>query len=278
MIRRLLPLLAFVCGPVTLMAASASSDTLRVNVTVEVVLPDSSRVAKSVSTSVPSPSVRQSVAVAPQVVIAPAVDMAVEAPASAECNLPPDTLASVSDSVTRHAPVDSIVTLLPVPRPYIKPRLSDRMRVCFAWGAELASSVDLSGHDMSSIDFNAYLGLRYRWLSLAGVGAGANIMVSNSCRTYPVFAVVRTDFSRYVKLLFLDFRGGLALNYLPDNVSQQAPYAAASIGFNLARSSKFRSYVLFGYTFIGRKDVASEEMTTEYPSLSMVSVRLGVAF
>lgn len=269
--RLILPLIALVCLPFTM--AGAMADTLKVNVTVEVILPDSSRVAKTVQTAVPASTARPATIV-PQVEIVPVAPMAQSAPTDsalipeiAEHRALPDTVVA-----------DTVQPLLAVATPYVKPLSPDPARVRFSWGAELASSIDLSGHDMSSIDFNAYFGLRYKWLDFAGIGAGANIMVSNSCRTYPVFAVVRSDFSRFKKIMFLDLRGGLALNYLPENMSQRAPYASLSVGFNLARSSKFRSYILAGYTYIGRKDIVTEQRTHEYPSLSMASIRLGVAF
>lgn len=148
----------------------------------------------------------------------------------------------------------------------------------FAWGAEAGSSIDLSGHDMSSIDFNAAMGLSRGWISFLGVGAGADIMVSNSCRTYPVFALFRTDFSKRVKLLFMDVRVGAALNYLPNNVSQTAPYVSLNLGINLATGKTFRSYVLAGYTYIDRKDVTRDERVTPYEPLHLATIRLGIAF
>lgn len=154
----------------------------------------------------------------------------------------------------------------------------DPAKVVFAWGAEAGSSIDMSGSDMSSIDFNASFGMRYKWINYMGLGLGANIMIANSCRTYPLFVVFRTDFSQLFKIVFLDIRGGLALNYLPGNVSQRGAYASASIGFNLAKGKTFRSYITAGYTFVSRKDVAVDERITPYDPVSSASIRLGIAF
>lgn len=151
-------------------------------------------------------------------------------------------------------------------------------RVKFAWGAEFGSSIDLSAHDMSSVDFNACFGLRYSWLSFAGVGAGANIMVSNSFRTYPIFAAVRTSFSTRPKVMFLDLRGGLALNYLAHDVTQTGGYGSVGIGFNLAGSRKFQSYLVGSYTFVTRHDVQDSTGYQPYGMLSYAGIRLGVTF
>lgn len=158
-------------------------------------------------------------------------------------------------------------------RPIEKPDITK-----FAWSAEFGSSVDLSGSDMSSIDIGASVGVSHKWIMLAGMGVGANIMISNSCRTYPLYAVFRTDFSSFLKIMFVEARGGIALNYLHNNQNQTDAYAGLYLGFNLARGKKFRSYITAGYTYIGRKDVVSNEVLTEYKPLSLASVRLGVTF
>lgn len=163
-------------------------------------------------------------------------------------------------------------------KPWSRKHQEDPRRVLFSWGAEAGTSIDMSESDMSSVDFNATFGLRYRWINFAGVGAGANIMVSNSSRTYPVFAVFRTDFASSVNFLFLDLRGGAALNYLPGNVSQTGAYGSAAIGFVLATGKTFRSYITAGYTYIGRRDVELGGHVVEYKPLSMVSIRLGISF
>lgn len=149
--------------------------------------------------------------------------------------------------------------------------------VRFAWGAEFGSTIDMSGSQMSSIDFTASAGVSYKWLSLGGIGVGADIMVSNSDRVYPIFAVCRTDFSQWVKVLFIDARAGVALNYMGSH-HQSGAYVSPSIGFNLATGATFRSYLTVGYTFISRKGYQRGEEMIHLKSLSMATVRLGVSF
>ena len=160
----------------------------------------------------------------------------------------------------------------------------------FVWGADFGSTVDLSGADMSSIDINAAFGVGYKWLSLGGIGAGANIMVSNSSRAYPIYAIFRTDFSKLVKPMFLDLRGGIALIYLSGNEAddgwngnfrQTGGYISPSIGFNLASGRTFRSYITLGYTYVSRKDVTRSgdgDAAIPFKPLNMATVRLGISF
>lgn len=154
----------------------------------------------------------------------------------------------------------------------------DGSKTYFAWGADLGSTVDLSAHDMTSIDFSASFGLRRGWIGFLGVGAGANLMVSNSCRTYPLFACLRTSFTSRPSILFMDLRGGVALHYLDFNDSQAKPYVSAGLGFNLARSEKFTSYIIAGYTYYNRSDMAVGEEMHRYDDLQCGYVRIGVCF
>lgn len=179
----------------------------------------------------------------------------------------------VADTVPAH---DSSIASMP--SSWVTKPKWNTTGVHFAWGAEFSSTIDMSGHEMSSIDFNAFAGISCKWISMAGAGVGANIMVSNSCHTYPIFALVRTDFSNLVKFIFVDMRGGVALNYLEDNGRQTGAYLSPSLGFNLATGSNFRSYLTVGYTYISRKDVSRHEKVLHYPSLSMATVRLGLTF
>lgn len=218
--------------------------------------------------------------VAPAPAQTPAMPAQPGAPAQAATPSQPSTPASAAtaaDTLTETLP--SVAAVHPGWKHSWdnSPRLAPT-KVRFAWGAEAGSSVDMSGSDMSSIDFNASFGLRYRWINYVGLGAGANIMVSNSCRSYPIFAIFRTDFSNMLKVAFLDVRGGMSLNYLPGNTNQSGAYASLSVGFNLATGRTFRSYITAGCTYVSRRDIEVGERITPYKDLYLASIRLGVAF
>ena len=68
-------------------------------------------------------------------------------------------------------------------------------RPLFSWGAEAGANVDLSGNDMSTIALNLSTGLRWRWIRFFGLGAEADITVSNSNRYFPIYAIFRTNFT-----------------------------------------------------------------------------------
>jgi len=148
----------------------------------------------------------------------------------------------------------------------------------FAWGADLAASVDMSGHDMSAIGIDAMFGMQWQWVRFFGVGAQADVMVSNSSRTFPLTVNFRTDFSRRERLVFLDVRGGMALSYFDHDRNETNPYVSGGIGVTLAKSKTFSSHVIASYTWLGQKECYIGETLRSCPGISYVSIRLGVMF
>jgi len=76
----------------------------------------------------------------------------------------------------------------------------------FAWGADFGASIDLGGDEMTCIDFDVMFGMRRGWIKFLGIGAQADIMVSNSCRSFPLYAEFRTNFRNSPSILFWDLK------------------------------------------------------------------------
>lgn len=152
-----------------------------------------------------------------------------------------------------------------------------KARVFFVWGADAGASIDMTGDDMSTIDVSASFGLRYRWINYLALGAEANFMVSNSCRSYPLFLQFRTSFSERPKILFWELKGGISLNYLEHNHRQSGAYASTGLGAYLARGEKFRSYIVLAYTFRERRRIEGE-LVHPFHDLHYAGVRIGVSF
>ncbi len=148
----------------------------------------------------------------------------------------------------------------------------------FAWGAELGGMVDLSGHEMSAVGIDAMFGMQWRWVRFFGIGAGADVMVTNSSRTFPLTVNFRTDFSSRRRLLFADLRGGVALSYLDHDRNETLPYASGGVGVTLASGRTFSSHIILAYTYLGQKECYLGERLRHCPGGSMVQVRLGVSF
>lgn len=148
----------------------------------------------------------------------------------------------------------------------------------FGWGVEAGPSIDLTGSDMSTIDFGAYFGYTNSWLDIAGIGADVNMMMSNSSRSFPIYGIIRTSFTSKPSLMFAEMRAGVALNSPYDRPSRADLYLSPGIGFNLAHGRGFSSYLGLCYTFNGLRCRARDDAQWDVDRLSMVSVRIGVSF
>lgn len=181
------------------------------------------------------------------------------------------TVAAAAIAIPQHAAAQQ-----PTPEP-----MAEMLRKCtFSWGVQMGGSIDMSGQNMSSLDLCGIVGLRHKWIKMLGVGAGAQMMVSNSCRAYPVFFTFRTDFSSTRRrLVFLDTRVGAANNTFPQGVHRTGLYAYGGVGINLATGKRFASFMTLGYTYLHRGDVTYGEGETYFlPHLHYASVGLGIHF
>ena len=191
---------------------------------------------------------------------------------------PRQTVAPVQATTQPAAAVAPLRQEAPAASPSPRPT-ADAVKASFAWGAEAGSSIDMSANDMSSIDISASFGYKRGWIKFLGIGAAMDIMVSNSSRSFPIFASFKTNFRKRPSLVFMDLRAGVAVNYLPNDYQQTGAYSYVGLGINLARGRKFSSYVTIGYTF---KDFHRIETRAgsfiSLDDLHMASVRLGVTF
>ena len=155
-------------------------------------------------------------------------------------------------------------------------RVPEPMPRGFAWGAAVGGCIDMTSHDMSSVNLDANFGYRNSWINLLGVGASIDMMVNSSVRSFPVYAVLRTGFSKNPTLLFGDFRIGCAFNKL-NHKNQTGLYASPGLGVNLATGRTFRSYIMLSYIYNDMQGVYKDGDKPIH-SLHMACVRFGVAF
>lgn len=149
----------------------------------------------------------------------------------------------------------------------------------FAWGADFGTSIDLNGNDMSTVNLDANFGYANGVMRMVGVGAGAHMMMSNSCRAFPLYIILQTNFRHKPTLCFLDLRFGMAINNVDHDSRQTVPYINPSLGFNLAGNKNFQSYMRIGYLYNGMKSFGPENnRTTIKGGLSMANVSIGINF
>ncbi|MCM1451527.1 MAG: hypothetical protein NC102_04675 [Clostridium sp.] len=148
----------------------------------------------------------------------------------------------------------------------------------FTWGASFGSDIDLTGNDKSDVSLDAYFGIRFAGVQVLGVGAGIDVPVSNSWRSYPVYMIMRTNFMKRPSLCFFDLRGGASVNLLEYDHKQTGAYVSAGVGFQLASSSKFSSHLILAYSYFGRDDYEHGQDKIRMHDLHMATMRIGIAF
>ncbi len=158
----------------------------------------------------------------------------------------------------------------------------------FVWGSDIGGSIDMSGHDMSTINIDAYFGYRSRALSLLGIGAGLNIPVNNSRREFPVYAIARTSFSVRPQPVFGELRAGIVVNSHNERDTTTDLYLSPGIGFSLATGRTFSSYLIVGYIYNGFHTPASQatpstpdsgdDLSNRIRGIHSAVVRLGISF
>lgn len=148
----------------------------------------------------------------------------------------------------------------------------------FTWGAEIGGGIDMTSNDMSTVNLDAYFGYRNSWIQMLGVGAEVNMMVSNSVRAFPVYAMFRTSFCKKPKLLFMDLRGGVVFNNVTYGSQQTRLYLSPGIGINLATGRTFKSYLQLSYVYNGMQPYTKNGELKDIDGLSMACIRLGINF
>lgn len=147
----------------------------------------------------------------------------------------------------------------------------------FVWGAEIGPAIDLCGDDMSTIDIGAHFGYHNDFIDIVGVGAEIDMMMSNSSRMFPIYAIFRSSFSKKKRLVFADVRVGCAVANAFGQHSQTVLYASPGIGFNLAGGKKFQSYMTLSYVYSGMTFPAMRS-DHEVTGVNQMVLKIGVTF
>lgn len=183
-----------------------------------------------------------------------------------------ETITVYEEADENSESADSLVT-----RPSLFGGKSTLRTSHFSWGADIGSSIDLTTHDMTFVDLNAYLGYKSNWIRFAGAGASISSMINNSSRCYQVYGLLRTSFSSRPRLCFMDLRAGATFNTFYDNIKQTKPFGSLGLGITLAAGRHFTSHLIIGYTFIPVTKFKNPD-NTEVPDLHFASIRIGCAF
>ncbi|MBD5243439.1 MAG: hypothetical protein HDS08_02510 [Bacteroides sp.] len=149
----------------------------------------------------------------------------------------------------------------------------------FSWGADVGGAIDMTTNNMSSINIDVYFGYRSSFIDMAGIGVGLNTMVNTSLRTYPVYGILRTSFTSRPSLAFMDMRAGCSFNSESKGDSHPSFFISPGVGFHLARSQNFRSYIILSYVFNDLRSYSVDSREYDFSAgLHFACLRIGVSF
>lgn len=147
----------------------------------------------------------------------------------------------------------------------------------FAWGIDVGPGIDMGGDDMSTINIHATLGYRNSWLKIAGIGVGIDMMMSNTCRSFPIYAIARTSFSSKPKLLFGEVRAGVAYNQAAGIPDRTNFYIQPGLGIDLAKGRSFSSHLILSYSY-NAMSFYGDKKDTVIKGLNRANISIGVTF
>ena len=147
----------------------------------------------------------------------------------------------------------------------------------FTWGVEVGSGIDMGGDNMSTLNLAALIGYRTSWINFAGVGLGIDMMMSNSCRSFPIYGMIRSSFAEKPKLFFAEIRAGVALNQATDVPDRTNLFLQPGAGIYLATGKTFASYITLSYTYNAMTFYGDKKDTLVH-GLNMATLSLGVTF
>lgn len=149
----------------------------------------------------------------------------------------------------------------------------------FTWGADLGSSIDLRGYDMSTFDLDVMLGYKNPWLRALGVGAGIHRTVRTGNTFIPIYGILRTSFRSKPSLFFFNLKAGYSFNTIHDAGATSGGFNfSAGLGINLAMSKKFQSHIVISYGFFHMTDAQQVALNMSLNHIDQVQMRFGLNF
>lgn len=148
----------------------------------------------------------------------------------------------------------------------------------FAWGIEAGTSIDVSGYDSSTLNLDALFGYRNELFNLVAVGIGIHHAMGSGDNYIPLYATLRTSFTKKPRLFFMSVKMGYSFNTIGDADTFGDINASLGGGINLAVKRTFSSYLMLAYEFRHFNKKHREIVSIENPNISMMSLTLGFNF
>lgn len=148
----------------------------------------------------------------------------------------------------------------------------------FTWGGEVGASIDLSGCDTSTFNIDAILGYKNIYFKTLGAGLGIHRSLGSGDTYVPVYALVRTSFSKRPRMFFMSFKVGYSFNTIGDSPTFGDTNAQLGAGINLAMSRRFQSHIILAYEFRHFDQRHKHILNDRTENVSFATLSFGVNF
>lgn len=149
----------------------------------------------------------------------------------------------------------------------------------FTWGAEIGTSIDVTGYDLSTVDIDILFGYKNSFIRMAGFGAGIHRTVQGDDNFIPIYATIQTSFTRKPSICFMSAKIGYSFNTIGDSPTFGDTMASLGFGVNLSSTRFAKSYILAsaGYRYFNRRHIEMiSDIDRHYIFLAQLS--FGVIF
>jgi hypothetical protein len=148
----------------------------------------------------------------------------------------------------------------------------------FSWGADVGSSIDLSGNDFSTFDVHLNIGYTNNFIRLVGVGAGIHRAFGAGNNFIPIYVIFRSSFRSKPSLFFLDWKAGYSFNSISDADVKGGFQMSAGLGINLYSSNSIKSHIILGYGYFHLNEKQTTELKLKLSHINLVQLSFGIVF
>lgn len=156
--------------------------------------------------------------------------------------------------------------------------LPDVQKRHFAWGAEVGSSVDLTGNNLTTFDANIYAGWKNALFPIAGVGIGIQRSIGNSNTFIPVFGLLRTSFRTKPSRFFFNLKAGYSVNTIAKGKKKGGFFCSPGIGMALNQAKRVQTYVLLSYGYYHLNEQQVNEIQPDIRHIDFAQISIGITF
>lgn len=146
------------------------------------------------------------------------------------------------------------------------------------WGADLGSSVDVTGNNLTTFDVNLNFGYANPAIQILGLSMGMHRAFGSGNTFVPVCAILRTSFRSRPSRFFFNLKAGYSFNTIQEDEFKGGFQLSTGLGIILQRSRKIQSHIILGYGFYHINSKQAQNITLDVRHVDYAQLAIGVSF